>query len=155
MTALRSMKPARSGFSVVELLNSLALIIFIMGILSEAFSAGLAAFGRINSAGDLDESLRAEAQALTAAIAQSDAAVAEFIDTTSETGVVDHDEAGVLARQYEAIAASAADLEDRLNAVEQSTVSRPAQRALQWSINALDKIKISAVLMAEILHDLE
>jgi type II secretory pathway pseudopilin PulG len=48
----------RQGFTLVELLVSLALIIFIMSILSGAFVAATAAFRDLKAAGDLAEKLR-------------------------------------------------------------------------------------------------
>src|SRR5262249_25133235 len=48
----------RSGFTIVELLVAMALIVFIMAILAEAFSAGLGAFRRLKAIGDMNERLR-------------------------------------------------------------------------------------------------
>lgn len=48
----------RSGFSLVEVMVSLALIIFIMSILSAAFAAASKSFRDLKSAGDLAEKLR-------------------------------------------------------------------------------------------------
>src|SRR5262245_29548405 len=48
----------RSGFTIVELLVAMALIIFIMAILAEAFSAGLGTFRRLKAIGDMNERLR-------------------------------------------------------------------------------------------------
>jgi prepilin-type N-terminal cleavage/methylation domain-containing protein len=50
---------SRRGFTLVELLVAMALIIFIMVILTEAFSAGTGAFRALKSAGDMQERLRA------------------------------------------------------------------------------------------------
>ena len=48
----------RSGFTIVELLVAMALILFIMAILSEAFVAGLTCFRELKSTADLAERLR-------------------------------------------------------------------------------------------------
>jgi type II secretory pathway pseudopilin PulG len=48
----------RQAFTIVELLVSLALILFIMAILSEAFSSGLETFRQLKAIGDLQERLR-------------------------------------------------------------------------------------------------
>src|SRR5262245_3587679 len=48
----------RSGFTITELLVAMALIIFIMAVLSEAFSAGMNAFRRLKAIGDMNERLR-------------------------------------------------------------------------------------------------
>jgi prepilin-type N-terminal cleavage/methylation domain-containing protein len=48
----------RSGFTIVELLVAMALILFIMAILSEAFVAGLDSFRQLKAVGDMQEKLR-------------------------------------------------------------------------------------------------
>lgn len=48
----------RQAFTIVELLVSLALILFIMVILSEAFKAGLDSFRQLKAVGDLEERMR-------------------------------------------------------------------------------------------------
>ena len=61
MTALnRSASPhRRQGFTLVEVLVAMALIIFIMVILTEAFTAGIGVFRNLKAAGDMQEKLRA------------------------------------------------------------------------------------------------
>ncbi len=54
----------RRGFTLVELMVSMALIIFIMAILSQAFIAALNTFRNLKGQGDLAEKLRATAQIL-------------------------------------------------------------------------------------------
>lgn len=54
----------RQGFTLVELLVSMALIIFIMAILSQAFGAAMNTFRSLKSAGDMAEKLRATTQIL-------------------------------------------------------------------------------------------
>lgn len=48
----------RSGFTITEMLVSMALILFMMAILSEAFVTGLGALRHIKAVGDLDAKLR-------------------------------------------------------------------------------------------------
>src|SRR6187455_1903740 len=48
----------RRGFTITELLVAMALIIFIMYILAEAFSAGSSAFRNLKAIGDMNEKLR-------------------------------------------------------------------------------------------------
>jgi prepilin-type N-terminal cleavage/methylation domain-containing protein len=48
----------RQGFTLVEMLVSMALIIFIMAILSEAFVTGIKTFRDLKALGDLNERLR-------------------------------------------------------------------------------------------------
>src|SRR6266852_3289641 len=54
----------RSAFTLVELLVSMALIVFIMALLSEAFVVGMQTFRDLKAIGDMDERLRAAAQQL-------------------------------------------------------------------------------------------
>jgi hypothetical protein len=51
----------RQAFTIVELLVSMALIIFIMAILTEAFSAGLTTFRQLKAIGDMQERMRSVA----------------------------------------------------------------------------------------------
>jgi prepilin-type N-terminal cleavage/methylation domain-containing protein len=48
----------RQGFTLVELLVAMALIIFIMVILTEAFTAGLETFRQLKAIGDMQERMR-------------------------------------------------------------------------------------------------
>jgi prepilin-type N-terminal cleavage/methylation domain-containing protein len=48
----------RRGFTIVELLVAMALIVLIMAVLSEAFVAGLSAFRSLKSIGDMQERMR-------------------------------------------------------------------------------------------------
>lgn len=51
----------RSAFTLVEMLVSLALTVFIMVILAEAFKTGLETFRQLKAIGDMDQNLRAAA----------------------------------------------------------------------------------------------
>src|SRR5215469_16475457 len=48
----------RQAFTLVEMLVSLALVLFIMVILSQALSIGLETFRQLKATGELDEKLR-------------------------------------------------------------------------------------------------
>lgn len=58
----------RSGFTITELLVAMALIVFIMYILAEAFSAGSSAFRNLKAIGDLNEKLRTSGQTIRRAL---------------------------------------------------------------------------------------
>jgi hypothetical protein len=62
--ASRYTRPARAGFTLVELLVALALTIFIMAILSEAFVKGLEVFRGVKALGDMESKLRTAATLL-------------------------------------------------------------------------------------------
>ncbi|HJT75956.1 MAG TPA: prepilin-type N-terminal cleavage/methylation domain-containing protein, partial [Gemmataceae bacterium] len=51
----------RQGFTLVEMLVTLALVLFIMVILSEAFASGLGTFRQLKAIGDMQERLRSVA----------------------------------------------------------------------------------------------
>jgi prepilin-type N-terminal cleavage/methylation domain-containing protein len=59
----------RRGFTIVELLVAMALIILIMAVLSEAFVSGLGAFRSLKSIGDMQERLRVASIKLRADLA--------------------------------------------------------------------------------------
>jgi len=60
----------RSGFTLVELLVSMALIIFIMVILSQAFSSALTSFRQLKAIGDMQERMRSATTILRNDLAQ-------------------------------------------------------------------------------------
>lgn len=60
----RHHRPARAGFTLVELLVALALSVFIMAILSEAFVKGLEVFSQYKVLSDLENRLRTTANLL-------------------------------------------------------------------------------------------
>lgn len=51
-------RTTRKGFTLVEMLVAMALVILIMAILSEAFVIGLEAFRKLKAVGDMNEKLR-------------------------------------------------------------------------------------------------
>jgi prepilin-type N-terminal cleavage/methylation domain-containing protein len=57
-------RPNRRGFTLVEMLVATALIIFIMVILTQAFTAGMDAFLKLKTIGDMEERLRTAATIL-------------------------------------------------------------------------------------------
>src|SRR5258707_306991 len=54
----------RRGFTLVEMLVSMALILFLLAILTEAFSAGMEAFRQLKAIGDMQDRLRSTASIL-------------------------------------------------------------------------------------------
>ena len=61
---------ARSGFTLVEMLVAMTLTIFIMVILSQAFTQGLDTFSGLKAIGDMQEDLRAAANLMRHDLAQ-------------------------------------------------------------------------------------
>jgi prepilin-type N-terminal cleavage/methylation domain-containing protein len=66
----------RQGFTLVELLVAMALVIFIMAILTEAFSAGLTTFRQLKAIGDMQERMRS-----VAIVLRNDLRADHFADT--------------------------------------------------------------------------
>src|SRR5437016_346603 len=51
----------RQGFTLIELMVSVALIVLILAVLAEAFAVGLDSFGRLKAIGDMTDRLRGAA----------------------------------------------------------------------------------------------
>src|SRR6266511_204458 len=64
----------RAGFTMVELLVAMALIVLIMSILSQVFVEGLATFRNLKGIGDMQENLR------TASVPQSNDLIVRHFD---------------------------------------------------------------------------
>src|SRR5947208_2912204 len=60
----RDTKSPRQAFTLVELMVAMALIIFIMYILAEAFAAGASAFRNLKGVGDMNQRLRSASTVL-------------------------------------------------------------------------------------------
>jgi prepilin-type N-terminal cleavage/methylation domain-containing protein len=148
-------RPKQSGFTIPELLVAMALIVFIMTILNHTFSAGVRAFRELVAVGDMDEKLRSDAFALAEAIELTNERARGFIEVSLETTAVDREEAAGLREQYEAICATAVDLEARLAAVLDELQNPGHKRILQHSLTALVRLKTSAATMVELLRLLE
>lgn len=64
LSKIRSMTMMRPGMTLVEMLVALALSVFMMAILSEAFVSGLKSFAQLKALGDLDDRLRTVANVM-------------------------------------------------------------------------------------------
>ena len=151
----RKTRLAQSGFTLIELLMAMALVIFIMSIISHTFSSGLNTFRHLKAIGDLDETLTGDAFALAEAITMTNRQARDFIENGLETGTVDREEATELREQYEAINAAAVDVEVRLREVQSHIQDPQAQRVLQRSLNDLERLKYSAATMVSLLRLIE
>ena len=148
-------RPKQSGFTIPELLVAMALIVLIMSIANQAFSAGVRAFRELVAVGDMDEELRRAASALADNIAVTQQRAREFIENGLETGTVNREEAIALREQYETICATAVDLEARLAKVQDQIQNPGHKRIVQHSLSALVRLKSSAATMVELLRLLE
>jgi prepilin-type N-terminal cleavage/methylation domain-containing protein len=68
---MRAMRNQRPGFTLVELLVAMALTMFIMVILSQAFVTGLETFRQLKAIGDIQSSLRVAATSLRSDLGQA------------------------------------------------------------------------------------
>ncbi len=141
---------ARRGFTLVELLVAMALIVLIMSVVSQAFVEGLESFRHLKSVGDLAERLRESAVALAADIDSTNLEAREFIEKGLITRTVDRAEAAALAERYKTICQNAEELQGQFLAIK--TDRREVLQAIEREIAALEKIKLSAKLMVELLQ---
>lgn len=153
MVLLISARPVqtRRGFTLAELLVAMALIVFIMTILSQAFAAGIEAFRQLKASGDMTEELREASLQLRRDVPATNHFANEFIQESMRTGSSDRSEAAVLKVRYEAIGDDADDLEARLREVEQKTANPLARRLLGRTLDALHGVKLSAASMINLL----
>jgi len=154
-SSIKPYRPKQSGFTIVELLVAMALIVFIMTVLDQAFSAGVRAFRELEAVGDLDEELVGDAFALAEDITMTDQRTRAFIENSLETQTVDREEAAALRKQYEAICATAVGLEARLAEVLRHLHNPGHVRIVQRSLDALTRLKSLAAAMVELLRLVE
>ena len=150
------MKPrlarVRPAFTLIELLVAMALIAFIMAVLSQAFVEGLETFRQMKGIGDLDEKLRAAAAQLREDVAATHFQTDEFIRDTIRTGKPNPETVADLKRRYQAIHADAAALEPRLREVQRATTNPAARRVMKLTLQALAGVKLSATNAVELLE---
>jgi prepilin-type N-terminal cleavage/methylation domain-containing protein len=146
---------ARRGFTLVELLNALALIVFIMSLLSQAFVQGLQRFSQLKGVGDLAEPLLTAGQALNAEIGATGVQAWAFVEEGLRTGQADPDEAAELRARYEAIGADAVALEAQMRDALGRIDSPAARQLLERSLREVDELKLSATLLVDLLRLLE
>ena len=129
----------------------MALVVFIMSILSEAFVTGLEAFRHLKSIGDLSERLRTAASTLRADQLAAHFDTQRFIEDTIRTGQPDTGAATALRRMYVALAEDAAELDDGLREVGRQTTNPIARRLLARLLDLLAGIRIGAETMVDLL----
>ncbi|MCI0701035.1 MAG: prepilin-type N-terminal cleavage/methylation domain-containing protein [Planctomycetia bacterium] len=147
-------RSARRGFTLIELLVAMALIVFIMVILSEAFAAGLEAFRNLKAIGDQQEKLRTAAQTLRRDLQSAHFDSMRRVMDGLRTGVVDPEDAADLRRRYEAIIADAKELDAQFEELEQK-VNPAAKRVIRRIRETLRLIKELAENMVEVLRLIE
>jgi type II secretory pathway component PulJ len=147
--------PVRRGFTPVELLISLALIVALMVVLTQAFTAASTSFRDLKAIGDQNERLRAAAQLLRTDLAGAHFDAAKRIADGLRTGVVDREAATELRGRYEAIAADADAFDVQLEEVEQKLVNPADKRIIRRVRGYLGQIQLTATAAAKLLELLD
>jgi prepilin-type N-terminal cleavage/methylation domain-containing protein len=145
----------RRGFTLIELLVAMAMIVFIMSILSQNFVNGLETFRHLKAVGDMDEKLRAAAISLREDVLAAHFSSEEFVRDGLRTKTVDPIKAAELRALYEGIHADACDLRERFRELELKTVNPPAKRILGRALGDLDSLKTRAAQMVWLLEVIE
>jgi|SRR5262245_2333732 len=146
--------PARRGFTLVELLVAMALIVTVMVVLNTAFAEGLESFRQLKAIGDQQEKLRTAGTVLRRDLQSAHFETIRQIADGLRNGVVDPDAAADLRRRYEAIAADAEDLDAQFAELEQK-VNPAAQRVIRRLREDLRLIKQTATMAVEVLRLIE
>jgi len=141
----------RPAFTITELLVVLALIVFIMTILSQAFVEGIETFRQLKGAGDMPEELRAAVIQLRGDVEEANRRAAEMIAVGLSTGRVDPATVCDLKERYRAIHAEASALDSPLRVVLERTTNPVAWRIMQASLKALAGVRDSAARAEEVL----
>jgi prepilin-type N-terminal cleavage/methylation domain-containing protein len=144
-------RSARRGFTLIELLVAMALLIFLMTILSQAFSTGVESFRKIKAIGDIAEGLRKDASSLRTDLLRTNLAAQHFIRRSMARNEADPEETEVLRLRYETIIADGDELEEKLRAIENQVVNPAAKRILQDALADLHALKLVAAEMVEVL----
>jgi prepilin-type N-terminal cleavage/methylation domain-containing protein len=150
-TTVRRGAPSR-GFTLVELLLAMALILFIMVVLSEAFVAGLETYRQLKGIGDMNERMRSAVIDFRRFVGETGGLTSHFVGEGLRRGYVDPGEADALHDRYRAITADALDLEDLLRELEDQTVNPAARRVLNEALEALRGVRVQAARMVELLE---
>jgi prepilin-type N-terminal cleavage/methylation domain-containing protein len=145
----------RRGFTLSELLVSMALIVFIMVILSEAFTTGVQAFRDLKAVGDLNERLRTASAQLRTDLLAAHFESTRFIGDTYLNGAPDREKAAELRGRYEAIAADAAVLKVQFRQVELRTTHPVGKRILRRIQETLAQIELQAKNMVAVIQMIE
>ena len=146
---------ARTGFMLVELLVAMALIVFVMAILSESFSAGAAAFRNLKAIGDMAERLRTAAVLLRRDLAETHFGATDFIRTSLLTGKADPVEATALRAEYEDIGERAEALDVELARAEELLTKPGDLRIVRRVRTDLQRLKDLAETMVHLLRLVE
>jgi prepilin-type N-terminal cleavage/methylation domain-containing protein len=141
----------RRGFTLVELLVSMALIIFIMSIVSDAFVDGLESLGNLKGVGDLQQRVQSAAVELRAEVVVANESAESFIEETLESGTVDASAAQGLQGKYRQIVADSADLAIDLQELEDEVVDPADKRRILATLEILQQLKAAAEQMDLIL----
>jgi len=151
----RISRPARAGFTITELLVVMALIVFLMAVISESFSAGVAEFRKLKAIGDMAERLRATAVVLRRDLGQTHFESAEFIRASLLAGTADSERAAALRAEYEDFGERAAALDVDLATAEELLTKPGDLRIVRRVRTDLQRLKDLAATMVRVLRLME
>lgn len=147
--------PARRGFTLMELLVAMALIVLLTNLAALRFVAGIETFRDLKGIGDMNEGLRESAHLLRRNLLAVNQTAVVLIEDGVRTGAVDPKETDALRADYEAICAHAGDLDARLAEMERQTVNPAARRLLGRIRKELDQVKTGTARMVWLLELIE
>lgn len=150
--ALRRHRPA---FTITELLVAMALLVFVMAVISESFSAGTAQFRELKAIGDMAERLRATAVALRRDLAGTHFESSRFIRDSLLVGEADPEEAAALREQYEDFGERAAALDVELAQAEELLKKPGDLRIVRRVRTDLKRLKELSDTMVRVLRLME
>jgi hypothetical protein len=133
----------------------MALIVFVMVIRSEAFTAGVQAFRDLEGVGDLNDRLRTASARLRRDLQESHFDSARFIGDAYLNGVAAREKAAELRARYEAIAADAAVLKPQFRQVESRTTHPVGKRILRRIRGTLAQIELQAKNTVAVIRMIE
>jgi len=145
----------RVEFTLIELLVAMSLIILIMVILGEAFSAGAAAFRDLKALGDMAERLQAAAGLLRRDFGEAHFEASSFIGRSLATGKADPVEAAALRAEYEELGGRAEALDVELGEAE-SLLRKPSDirivRRVRTDLRRLKELTESMVRLLRLVE---
>lgn len=144
--------PSRRGFTVIELLVAMALIVFIMVVLSQGFSAAAENFRDLKGAGDQQEKLRGTAVNLRRDLDAAHFDAGNFVFDGLRAGSADRERAAELRKRYAAIATDAADFDAQLQELERKVESPADKRIIRRVRGYLEQIRFTTTATAKLLE---
>src|SRR5688572_19548871 len=98
---------ASNGFTIVELLVVMALIVFLVTVVSASLVVHVEVLHDLDALGDGGDLIVRDVNALAEAVEEIEPRMQDFLDNTRETGDIDPEESASLREEYRTICAAA------------------------------------------------